>query len=116
MEDTGMDDEQFLVFGSVLTKGSAARDIDMIVPEFGGDDPAEVSLDAYELVAHETGKSIDLFFTRGSPGFNVAAWYDIGTLKWTFRWSFCGSCFFECRQAVERRELIAMCRNQVDAA
>jgi hypothetical protein len=100
----------FVLFGSIVSKGRDARDIDLIVPEFTGDESnyTAVSLDRYELLAHETGKPIDLFFTTHMPGFNVAAYYD--GKEWTFRLAFCGKWFFEGAQAIGRDELLCAVR------
>jgi hypothetical protein len=68
-----------IAFGSVLMKGHAAHDIDLVLPEFNDDDHISeeaVSLDRYEALAHATGKPIDLFFTAEPSRFNVAGYYD----------------------------------------
>ena len=75
------EDDQFLVFGSVV-EGPRKNpdDIDLVVPEFTDNRmySAKVCLDRYERLAEATGKPIDLFFTAYPEDFNLAAVYTPG--------------------------------------
>ena len=90
-----------IVFGSVLTRGFNAHDIDMVVPEFTDcrKYDHDIDLTIYEKIAHTANKPIDLFFTAATETFNVAGWYNPTERRWLFRMAFCGKHFFDaCRE------------------
>jgi hypothetical protein len=99
-----------IVFGSVLTRGFNAHDIDMVVPEFTDrrmyDDDIDLAL--YEKIAHATNKPIDLFFTAAREAFNVAGYYDPTERRWLFRMAFCGKHFFDACREISYDKLIRM--------
>jgi hypothetical protein len=115
-----MSADQFLVFGSILTKGAQAHDIDLVAAEFYdptgecfADGDGVLTLDRYEALAHRTGKRIDLFFSVVSRTFNLAAVYDPRQERprWEFRQAFCGRDFFYGVQPITEAELVAAATN-----
>jgi hypothetical protein len=99
-----------IVFGSVLTRGFNAHDIDMVVPEFTGRRmyDHDIDLTIYEKIALATNKPIDLFFTAATETFNVAGWYNPTERRWLFRMAFCGKHFFDACREVPYDKLIRM--------
>jgi hypothetical protein len=105
--------QKLLVFGSVLTRGSAAGDIDILVAEFMDERMYEavVDLRVYEYVAHATGKPVDVFFSRYRDDFNIAGFYDPAERErgWRITSRFCGKYFFlGASREVEVGELIEL--------
>jgi hypothetical protein len=114
-----MSAEQFLVFGSILTKGAQAHDIDLVATEFYdptgeyfADGDGVLTLDRYEALAHRNGKRLDLFFNNEPSTFNLAAVYDPRDERpsWVFRQAFCGRDFFDGVRPMTEAELVAAAR------
>jgi hypothetical protein len=111
-----MSADHFLAFGSILTKGAEAHDMDLVAAEFYdptgkyfADGTGVLTLDRYEALAHRLGKRIDLFFSTGHRTFNLAAIYDPRQEcpRWEFRYAFCGKFFFDEVRPITEAELVA---------
>jgi hypothetical protein len=111
-----MSADHFLAFGSILTKGAHAHDIDLVAAEFYdstgkyfADGAGVLTLDRYEALAHRTGKRLDLFFSGLPSTFNLAAIYDPRQERprWEFRYAFCGKFFFDALRPITEAELVA---------
>ena len=82
-----LDPDRLLVFGSLARgAGAAARDIDLLLPEFADDRmfADTVTLAVYERLSIATGKPVDLLFTGIVGEMNVSGTYSVAE-----GWRFC---------------------------
>jgi hypothetical protein len=81
-----IDDEEFLVFGSVAdpNRSGDVGDIDLVLPLFNDDRRFDImaNLGAYEKLAAATGKPIDLFLTTWPNAINIVGWFDPKLGRW----------------------------------
>jgi hypothetical protein len=71
-----IDDEEFLVFGSVTDpdRGGDVGDIDLVLPHFNDNGrrlDIMANLGIYEELAAATGKPLDLFMTKWQDAINI---------------------------------------------
>jgi hypothetical protein len=97
---------KFLVFGSVLTKGGDAGDIDLVAVEKWQDGIEGIGLGRYEELSRRTGKPVDLFLHMPEEGLVSKAYYDL--TQWTIIRTYWGRFFFLDLRPMSYEELVEL--------